>query len=78
MRGRMWARDEAEKAAIAAAWYGEAFARTKRLPSLDRLLSDPEDEEQSPEDILEVLRQLQSAGAVMTIEEMEVPPWERQ
>lgn len=77
MRGRMWARDEAEKFAIASAWYGEAFARTKRLPSLERLLSNPDEEEQTAEDIFEVLKALQECGAAMEIEEVERAPWDK-
>ncbi len=71
MRGRQWAREEAERSAIAGAWYVEAFRRTKRLPDLETMLS-PQDElaQQTPDDMLAVLLAAQAAGAHMTIEEV--------
>lgn len=39
MRGRAAAAKRRFEEAVAAAWHGEAFARSKKLPPLDRLFS---------------------------------------
>lgn len=80
MRGKAWAREEAERQAIAASWYVEAFRRQKRLPDLERLLSPPDQiAEQSPGDILAVLEAIAASGANnMTIKLVEAPEWLRQ
>ena len=78
MRGKAWAREQAERSAIAASWYVEAFRRQKRLPDLAVLLTPPDEiAEQTPDDILAVLKQMQAAGASMTIKEV-TAPWLQQ
>jgi len=51
---------------IANAWYGEAFARTERLPRLDSLMTKKEappaeEKEQTPEEMMAVCRVLNMA-----------------
>jgi hypothetical protein len=75
LTGYSWRREEAEKDRITLAWYVAGFHRAKRLPDLDLLLSGGELPEQSPMDMLAVLRSFQEAGIEMSIERMEAPPW---
>lgn len=63
---------------IANAWYSAAFARTKKLPDLETVLTPPDQlADQTPDDMFALLQQLQAAGAHMTIEEVE-NPWSQQ
>ena len=65
------ARIEIENGRIAGAYYAESFARTKRLKPLSDYLLRPDGApkgatSQTPEDMLEILRELEAGGAAMT------------
>lgn len=69
MDGRRQAAERADDARIAQAWYGEAFARHKRLPPLDTVLrAGQELEPQTPADMLAVMKAIQAAGGDVNIE----------
>lgn len=69
MDGRRQANEAAEDGRIAGAWYAEAFARMKRLPSLDKVLrGGKSDEPQTPDDMLAVMQAIQAAGGSVSIE----------
>lgn len=77
MRGKAWAREERERRDLSLAWHIEAFHRQKRMPDLDVLLS-PADEiaNQTPDDILALLKQIKASGSNnMTIKSVEAPEW---
>lgn len=61
---------ERENRAIAGAYYGEAFARKKRLEKLTSYLIDPDGRPkgetiQTPDDMLAALKAIQAGGAQM-------------
>ena len=69
MEGRRQFNEAADDARIAQAWYGEAFARHKRLPALDTVLRAGQPlEPQTPADMLAVMQAIQAAGGDVTIE----------
>ena len=69
MEGRRQAASRDEDARVALAWYVEAFRRTKRLPALETLLGEREElAEQTPADMLHVMRSIQAAGGSVEIE----------
>jgi len=69
MEGRRQANEVAEDRLISGAWYGEAFARMKRLPALDKVLrGGKSDEPQTPDDMLAVMQSIQAAGGDVSIE----------
>lgn len=69
MDGRRQAAEANEDSRIAAAWFGEAFARMKRLPALDTILrSSGELEAQQPADMLAVMQAIEANGGNVTIE----------
>lgn len=72
MEGRRQAAEAREQARLAAAWYGEALARTKRLPPLEGLLRPDDAGDQTPEDMLAVMKVIQAAGGDVTIEVVDV------
>ena len=72
MEGRRQAAEAREQAAVAGAWYGEALARTKRLPPLDGLLTRGDAVDQTPEDMLAVMKVIQAGGGDMTIEVVDI------
>lgn len=69
MDGRRQANEAAEDRIIAAAWYGEAMHRMRRLPGLDTLLRGGKPlEPQTPADMLGVMQAIQAAGGDVSIE----------
>lgn len=71
MEGRRQAAETAEQSRVAAAWYVEAFRRTKKLPPLEGLLRrDDEQREQTPDDMLAVMKVIQAGGGDVTITEI--------
>lgn len=62
---------ELENRAIASAYYGESFARTKRLKPLASYLLNSDGSpkgktNQTPDDMLQALKDLEAGGAAMT------------
>ena len=69
MEGRRQAAEAADDARVSLAWYGEAFARMRRLPSLDTILRGGRSlEPQTPADMLAVMQSIQAAGGDVSIE----------
>lgn len=69
MEGRCQASIERDKSNLALAWHVEAFARSKRLPKLEKLLRQIERQklpEQTPDDMLEVLRSIDGGQGMMS------------
>lgn len=63
------AAEAADDARVCLAWYGEAFARMRRLPSLDTILRGGRSlEPQTPADMLAVMQSIQAAGGDVSIE----------
>lgn len=66
MQGRQDALIRDENTSIANAWLTEALRRTKRLPRLQTLLHNPDqdpDRPQTPDEVLSVLEAFKAGGA---------------